>query len=244
MKLVLITSLVLAGFAVGWIQRGIIFRLAVPAGEPGRQACPGCGNQVPPSWSMARPVLPPSGRCPACRAHTGPPPLATELTTALLLGALATRLHPGLPLAAAVWLAICGVALAWIDAAVHRLPDVLTAAAYAGTVALLLLAAAASGHWHNLARAILGGLVLGAFYLLLAFVSPSGMGIGDVKLATSVGTFLAWSGWAMLLDGAFAGFALGGLYGIALLALRRTTRKQRIAFGPFILLGALAAIAL
>jgi hypothetical protein len=50
--------------------------------------------------------------------------------------------------------------------------------------ALLLLAAAtAGGHWHVLAQAGLGGVALDGFYLVLALVSPSGMGMGDVKAA-------------------------------------------------------------
>ena len=238
MNAVLITALALAGLVIGWGQRTIIFRLAVPAGEPPRRACPRCGHQFLPTRRRPWPVQPPSGRCAACQARTGPPPLSIELTTALLLGGLAARLHPGLVLAAAIWLAICAVPLAWIDAAVHRLPDVLTAAAYAGTTALLLLAAATSEEWHDLLRAALGGLVLTAFYLVLALISPSGMGLGDVKLAASLGTLLAWFGWATLLAGAFAGFLLGGLCGIALLAARRAARKQHIPFGPFMIVGA------
>ena len=238
MSAVLITAFALAGLLIGWGQRAIIFRLAVPAGEPPRRACPRCGHQFRPTWRRPWPVPPPSGRCAGCQARTGPPPLAVEVTTAVLLAALAARLHPGLVLAAAAWLAICTVPLAWIDAAVHRLPDVLTAAAYAGTTALLLLAAATSQDWPNLLRAVLGGLVLAAFYLVLVLISPSGMGLGDVKLAASLGTLLAWSGWATVAAGAFAGFLLGGLYGIALLAARRATRKQHIPFGPFALLAA------
>jgi len=46
------------------------------------------------------------GVCAACGSRTGPPPLAVEVTTALLLGALAARVHPGLVLAAACWLAL------------------------------------------------------------------------------------------------------------------------------------------
>jgi leader peptidase (prepilin peptidase)/N-methyltransferase len=231
---------VLAGFAVGWIQRPVIFALAVPAAGPYRRRCPQCGGQVPDGRRIAWPVLPAPGRCPACRARIGPPPLATELTTGLALGALAVRLPPGPGLAAAAWLVTCGGALGWIDSSIQRLPDVLTAPAYAGTLALL--AGATAGHWAGFGRATLGGLALAAFYLLLAVVSPSGMGLGDVKLAASVGTLLAWSGWATLLDGTMAAFALGGIYGIFLLTLGRASGKQHIAFGPCILLGALAAL--
>ena len=172
----------------------------------------------------------------------GPPRLAVEFAAALLLGALAARIHPGLVLAAACWLALCAVPLAFIDAAVRRLPDPLTAAAYAGTVVLLVLAAAADGHWNAMARAGLGGVALAGFYLLLLLVSPGGMGMGDVKAAASIGTLLAWPRWQFLLAGGFAGFLLAAVCGMALLVSGRATSKQHIPFGPFMLAGAFAVI--
>ena len=174
-----------------------------------------------------------------------PPALVAGAVTAILLGGLAARVHPGhsaLVLAAACWLAVCAVPLACADLAVQRLPDPLTGAAYAGTVVLLLLAAAVSGPWSALFRALLGGLALAGFYLLLILISPSGMSLGDVKLAASLGTLLAWFGWRLLLAGGFAGFLLGGIYGIALLASGRATRKQPIPYGPFMIAGAVLAV--
>jgi leader peptidase (prepilin peptidase) / N-methyltransferase len=174
-----------------------------------------------------------------------PPALAAGAVTAVLLGSLAARVHPGhltLVLAAACWLVACAVPLACTDLAVQRLPDPLTAAAYAGTAVLLLAAAAAGGTWSALVRALLGGLALAGFYLLLMVISPSGMSLGDVKLAASLGTLLAWFGWRLLLAGGFAGFLLGGIYGIALLASGRATRKQPIPFGPFMIAGAVLAV--
>jgi len=233
----LIAALTAAGLVVGWGLRTVVFRLAVPADEPPARACPACG-EVPRRW----PALSPAGRCLACRARFGPPPLATELVTAALFGLLAAWVRPGLVLAAACWLAACTVALAWIDVAVQRLPDVLTASAYAGTAVFLLLAAAVSGHWGGLGRAALGGLALAAAYLVFAMISRSALGLGDVKLAGSLGTLLAWFGWRTLIAGTVAGFVLGGLTGIGLLLARRATRQQRIPFGPFMIAGAFLAV--
>jgi leader peptidase (prepilin peptidase)/N-methyltransferase len=170
--------------------------------------------------------------------------------SAVLLGALAARVPGDLVLAAACWLAVCAVPLIFTDLAVSRLPDPLTAAAYAGTTLLLLLAAAlgdqgASGHaasWPAVARAVLGGLTLAGFYLLLVIISPSGMSLGDVKLAASLGTLLAWFGWRELIAGGAAGFLLGGLGGVVLLASRRADRKQMIPFGPFMMAGTFLAV--
>jgi leader peptidase (prepilin peptidase)/N-methyltransferase len=171
-----------------------------------------------------------------------PPALAAGAVTAVLLGGLGARVHPALVLAAACWLAACAVPLACTDLAVQRLPDPLTGAAYAGTAVLLLAAAAVGGTWSALVRALLGGLALAGFYLLLMVISPSGMSLGDVKLAASLGTLLAWFGWRLLLAGGFAGFLLGGVFAGALLVSRRAGRKQPIPFGPFMIAGAVLAV--
>jgi leader peptidase (prepilin peptidase)/N-methyltransferase len=238
MSPLLITSLALAGLVAGPGLRAVIVRYAVPAGEPARRCCPACERQLMARW----PLLPPVGRCPGCQQRIGPPALAVEVTAAILLGALAARVHPGLVLAAACWLALCAVPLAFIDAAVRRLPDPLTVLAYAGTTVLLVLAAAASGHWHDMARAALGALALAGFYLALALISPAAMGMGDVKAAAGIGTLLAWSSWRLLIAGGFAGFFLAAIYGIALLISGRATRKQQIPFGPFMIAGAFLVI--
>jgi leader peptidase (prepilin peptidase)/N-methyltransferase len=239
MNLLLVASLAVAGLVAGWVQRAVIMRYAVLAGEPPLRCCPACGQQLLAARRMA---FTPSARCSACGLRTGPPPLAVEITTALLLGALAARVGPGLVLAAACWMALCSVPLAFIDAAVRRLPDVLTGAAFAGTALLLLAAAAVGGHWHVLAQAVAGGIALAGFYLLLVLVSPSGMGMGDVKAAAGLGTMLAWRGWAALIAGGFAGFALAAVYGIALMMAGRAGRKQQIPFGPFMITGAFLVI--
>jgi leader peptidase (prepilin peptidase) / N-methyltransferase len=239
MNLLLLASLAVAGLAAGGAQRAVIVRYAVPAREPSLRCCPDCGQQLLAVRQMPRAPL---ARCAARGQRTGPPPLAVEITTALMLGALAARVHPGLVLAAACWLALCSVPLAFIDAAVRRLPDVITGPAFAGTALLLLAAAAAGSHWHVMAQSVLGGVALAGFYLVLALISPSGMGMGDVKAAAALGTMLAWRGWAALIAGGFAGFLFAAVYGIALLISGHATRKHQIPFGPFMIAGAFLVI--
>jgi leader peptidase (prepilin peptidase) / N-methyltransferase len=217
----LVAALAAAGLVIGWGLRTVVARLAVPADAPERAG-------TPPAPPPARP--------------TPPPALAVEASTAVLLGLLAARIHPGLVLAAACWLAVTAIPLAWIDAAVQRLPDVLTVPAYAGTAGLLLVAAAAGGHWHSMVRAAAGGLALAAAYLALAIVSRSAIGLGDAKLAASLGTMLAWAGWGVLAAGTLAGFLLAAGYGLGLLVLRRASWRRRIPFGPFMIAGAFLAL--
>jgi leader peptidase (prepilin peptidase) / N-methyltransferase len=164
--------------------------------------------------------------------------LAAGGVSAVLLMVLAAWVHSAYLLGAVCALAVVAVPLAFIDVAVHRLPDLLTGAAYAITVGCLLIAAASGGRWYDLVRALLGGVALAGFYLLLAVINPSGMGMGDVKLAASLGTLLAWESWRALVLGGAAGFFLAAIYSVALLAVGRSSRKQDIPFGPFMIAGA------
>jgi leader peptidase (prepilin peptidase) / N-methyltransferase len=242
MKPALIAALAAAGLVVGCGLRFAVLRYAAAAGDSPTASCPRCGHDVSAALRLRPADMLPAARCPGCQARVGPPPLVLELATALVLGALAARVPAGVTLAAACWLGACGVALAWIDASVQRLPDVLTGAAYAGTAGLLLAAAATSGNWHGLLRAAVAGLALAAVAAAVAIISHSALGLGDAKLAASLGTLLAWFGWPTLVRGIVAGFLLGGVYGAALLVFRRATAAQKVAFGPFMIAGALLAI--
>ncbi len=243
-----IAALAAAGLLAGPWQRAVIFAFSVPSGQPLRTGCPHCGQPVPRGRPVLRgrpPVLAvasPSGRCPACRARSGPWPGAVELTTAVTLGLLAARLQAGLVLAADCFWVLLAVPLGYIDAAVRRLPHALTGPAFLGTLALLAAAAGQAGQWSGLFRAVLGGLALVAGFWLAAFLSPSAVGLGDVRLAASTGTVLAWFGWATLVAGLLAAFVLAAVYGLGLLAARRATLRQQIPFGPFLIAGTVLAI--
>jgi leader peptidase (prepilin peptidase) / N-methyltransferase len=234
----LIAVFAASGLIVGWAQRAVIVRLAVPAvaGVPGEPAVPAEPSPAAEPALAAEPAAF-AGRAP------GPPALSVGFTSAVLLGLLAYRITPGLVLAAAAWLVLCGVPLAFIDLAVHRLPDVLTGPAYAGVIALLVLAAWTSGNWGDLARAAAGGIALMAAYLAMAFISPGGVGLGDAKAAAATGTMLAWFGWGPLLAGTFAGLVLAAAFGLLLL-LRGAGLRYQLAFGPFMLAGAVLAVLL
>jgi leader peptidase (prepilin peptidase)/N-methyltransferase len=243
----LIAALAVAGLLAGYPQRAIIASYP-PAEAPESQHQP---QLQPQPDAQPQPQLQPHSQPQSQPQHqplAAPPPWpAVGAVTAVLLAALAARIypaqsHPALILAAACWLTVCAVPLAFTDAAVRRLPDRLTGAAYAGTLLLLLASAVVSGPWSAVARAFLGGLALAGFYFLLVIISPSGMGLGDVKLAFSLGALLAWFSWPTLLAGGLAGFLLAGLYGIALLVTRRATRKHQLPFGPFMIAGALAVL--
>lgn len=183
-----------------------------------------------------------AARVPRAPAGIGLRPLVLELITAALLAGLAVRARSVGELAALCLLAAAGVALGFIDAAVHRLPDLLTLPLYAGVTVLLVAAAAAGHHWAALLRAALAGAVLACFFFALIIVIPAGIGAGDAKLGLAVGSVLGWYGWPVLLSGTFYAFLAAAAYALGLLVLRRVSRQDSFAFGPFLIAGALVAI--
>jgi leader peptidase (prepilin peptidase)/N-methyltransferase len=239
---------IIAGAAVGLLAgpriRASVLARSTGAGEPPRSACPACSARVLPERRRWRSLLPATGRCPACRAQVGPYPLTAEIAAGLALAAVAARATSGWELAALAWLVLLAIPLALIDVAVHRLPDPLTAAAFTGTLALLAVAALTGHQPGRLARAATGAAILACFYLALWLIRPDGMGLGDAKLAASIGLVLGWTSWQALLSGTFAGLAQAAIYGGVLLATHRASRTSQLPLGPFILMGALTAIAL
>jgi leader peptidase (prepilin peptidase)/N-methyltransferase len=234
----------LVGVLAGPRIRSCVFSYGTESGQSPRRACPDCGGLILPVRRRWRSLLPVTGRCPACRARIGPSPLLAEVTAGLAMAVVAARASSGWELAALAWLVLLAVPLAFIDNAVRRLPNPLTAAALAGTLALLA-AAALTGHQPGqLGRAAIGAAVLGGFYLLLWLIRPGGLGLGDVKLAVSVGLVLAWISWQALIAGTFLTFLLASAYGIALLVTHRASRGSQLPLGPFMLVGALAVTAL
>ena len=85
-------------------------------------------------------------------------------------------------------------------------------------------------------------MAVGAFFLALALISPRGMGLGDVKLAPTLGLALGWLSWGAVAFGVFAGFLLGGLAGLAAIGLLGLTRKSLLPFGPWLVTGALLGV--
>lgn len=229
MQTTLIVVAALWGAGAGWLCPRAAYRLSVEPDETWRDTCP-AGHPYGPA---ARGWV--GGAC--CSAPL-PARFAAPVVTALVCAALAAAAGARPELAVWLLLAPFGVLLALVDVRVRRLPDRLTLP-MAGAAALLLVGAfslpEAGGSWTT---ALLGGATLGGVYLLLFLVHPEGMGFGDVKLALSLGVVLGWYGWAVLFAGAFAGFLLGSLYGLGLIALRRAGRRSAIPFGPFMLSGA------
>jgi leader peptidase (prepilin peptidase)/N-methyltransferase len=241
------------GMLIGSFLNVVAYR--VPAGlsivSP-PSACPGCGSPIRPkdnipvlSWLLLR------GRCRDCTSPISWRYPLVETLTGVLFVFVAMRFLPDLfvaadarqliaatlQLLAFVYLAAISVALALIDLDTHRLPNSIVLPSYIVGAVLLGGSAAAAGDLAATITAATGMAGLFLLYLVVALISPRGMGFGDVKLAGVLGLFLGFLGLGPLLVGAFAAFVLGGVFGIVLIFGGRD-RRRGIAFGPWMFAGA------
>ena len=121
----------------------------------------------------------------------------------------------------------CALRLWRIDVREHRLPHriliPLAIATYTALPVSLLFAGRPADIWR-----------------ILSF---GALGRGDVKLAGILGGALGYLSWANLGWASLVTFLAGGLVSLALVLFTKARGSTRIAFGPFMLLGALVALA-
>lgn len=137
------------------------------------------------------------------------------------------------------YLLLVGIWLAIIDARTHRLPNAIIYPSYGVLALLLVLYGITEGDWGAVGRAAAAAAATGVVYLVFAWVGS--MGMGDVKLGVLLGGALGWASWGAALAGAFLGFAIAAVVAIVLLA-RGRGRKAHIAFGPYLIAGALTVL--
>jgi leader peptidase (prepilin peptidase)/N-methyltransferase len=128
-------------------------------------------------------------------------------------------------------LAVVLLVVACIDLAHTIIPDAITLPGIlAGLLASLVLTPVGIGN------ALIGVLLGGGLFFVIAVLSRGGMGGGDIKLIAMIGAFL---GWQAVLATIFLGAFLGALMGLTLMLLRQKGRKDPLPFGPFLAMGGL-----
>jgi leader peptidase (prepilin peptidase)/N-methyltransferase len=230
------------GLAFGSFLTVVIHR--VPAGESvsrPRSRCPNCGTQIRGrdnipvvSWLLLR------GRCHACGERISSIYPLTELACAVLFVVVALAYED-------VWTAVLLapflatlVAISVIDIRHRKIPNRIV---YPGVLvsAGFIVVADLAGSELDAVRAGIGLLLYGAGLLIIALISPRGMGMGDVKLAGWIGLVCGSLGLAYVGVAAGAGIVLGALGAIVAL-LRGAGRKSAIPFGPYLAAGAAVAV--
>lgn len=87
---------------------------------------------------------------------------------------------------------------------------------------------------YGIISAAIGGATGIGILLPLALLFPSGMGIGDVKLAALIGLLI---GFPQVLIALLTCFVIGGTVGGSLLLARLKGRKDPIPLAPFLIIG-------
>lgn len=243
----LISATTLLGLAIGSFLNVVVYRLPrqLSLSFP-PSACPACAirihkrHNVPVlGWLVLR------GRCAACSARVSIRYPMVELTTALLFIACTwqiARLHllPALP--AYLVFAAAALALGLIDLDMHRLSNDIVLLAYPVLGMGLTLAAVVLDDPAALLRAVICGMALYGFYLLLAFIHPRGLDSSNVELAGIIGGMLGFLSYQAWLVAAFGAFLMGTAFATVMVALRRPKSGIELPFGLFMLAGAFVAL--
>jgi leader peptidase (prepilin peptidase)/N-methyltransferase len=228
------------GLLIGSFLNVVVHR--VPAGRSlvrPRSSCPACDHAIRAydnvpvlSWLVLR------GRCRDCSTPIPWRYPAVEGSAGLVFLAIGFRLGLSWYLAAVLVLAAASIALAVIDLAHQRLPFVVTGVTAVLTAALLTADAVSRGPGPIPVALASAGVWLAVYGGVWLATTGRGMGLGDVALAPLLGLTLGWTGWGSSVTGLLAGFVVGAVVGIALLAIGVVGRRSRIPHGPFMLAGA------
>ncbi len=211
----------------------------VPRGESivgPRSRCPSCGAQISAhdnvpvlSWLILR------GRARCCGARISPRYPLAELALALLYAAtVAVLWGDAAEVALGLVLVTMAVAVTLTDLEKRLIPDRILIVTAGLAVAIVAVSEPAALPARIGWAAAAGGLL---FATALAY--PRGMGLGDVKLAATLGLLLGRNVAPALLVALLA----GSLFGLAVIARHGTAaRKWAIPFGPFLALGGIVAM--
>jgi leader peptidase (prepilin peptidase)/N-methyltransferase len=222
------------GAVIGSFLNVVAHRL--PRGESvnkPRSRCPSCETQIRAvdnlpvlSWLLLR------GRCRSCSAPISPRYPLVEAGTAALCALVVVVEGPDADAVIGIVLVLLLVPITLIDLDTRRIPNVLTAI---GAVAAIVLVAGL--RTDALVEHLIAGVAAAAFLLAAVLAYPSGMGMGDVKLAGVLGLFLGRDVAPAMMAALLVGTLVGGVI-MARVGVERG-RKTAVPFGPFLALGGL-----
>jgi len=201
-----------------------------------RSRCPSCGAQIAAydnvpvaSWLVLR------GRARCCGARISPRYPLTELALGLLYAATVLALWDD-PTEVALGLVFVTTLLAVTLTDLERriIPNKILIVAAIAAVAI-----AAIGDPSSLPQRAMSAAIAGGALFAVALAYPRGMGLGDVKLAATMGLFLGRNVAPAILVALLA----GSLVGLAMIARDgAAARKRAVPFGPFLALGGIAGL--
>lgn len=227
--LALAPGLALGSFLTVVAARVPLHRSIVSPGS----ACMACGHPL--AWYENVPLVSYAalrGRCRECHGHIPLRYPAMELSAALLVAGCVWKFGPHLEALVAAFFCLVLVAVSATDLEHRIIPNAIVVPA----AAVVLAAQTALQPRPEWAIAAFGAA---GFLLLAALAYPSGMGMGDVKLALLLGAMLGRTVPVAMLLGMVAALVPA----VVLLARHGSAaRKMGIPLGPFLALGAVVAL--
>lgn len=182
--------------------------------------------------------------CPECGRQVSREPVLAAVTSAVAI-VFAHTVGVGWELVPYLAFLLLSAALIVTDLEAFRITDRLNIRGTAVLAVLLLAASALSGNLGSFLRGMGGAATyFGGTSLLFLLVRGRGFGAGDVKLAAQLGLFTAYLGWSVLGWAVFATAMIGGVVAVFLLFAGEAGRKTELPYGPPMIIGAWAAIAM
>jgi leader peptidase (prepilin peptidase)/N-methyltransferase len=216
-----------------------VLRDRIPDGRSilGRSKCCSCGVTI--NWKYNIPLLSwifLKGRCRNCSSRIPLEILLTEIAAMILYVSLLGKFESYFELVLWFGYVTFGLSLFLIDLSHFRLPNALTLPFFA--YVLIMVAIAFVTRERDLAQiwqALIMGLLNFFLYAALRVLSRGGMGLGDVKLAPTIGLVIGLYSIKIFMIASYATFVLAGIVAVALLVLKKAGMKTAIPFGPFML---------
>lgn len=213
-----------------------------------RSQCPKCrepiraGDNLPIlSFVLLR------GRCRHCREPISFRYPVIELLTAVVFGLLAAVHGPVWELPALLLLGWALIVATFIDLEHTIIPNALTLRVAPILLVLLAVAGVVGGGWAAFGRAVVLGLVLPVGMLVLSEVfrlarGLPGMGMGDIKLAASIGLVLGYLGGWYIVVALYATIIVAAVVAVSLMLANRAVLASRIPFGPYLAIGTMTVL--
>lgn len=224
----------LFGTIIGSLLNALVYRLREGITLWGRSQCPSCKEKIHPAHLV--PVLSYlylGGRCAGCgkRIHISYP--LVELIGGVLWAVAYWHQPETVPFVLEAIFFTYLLFVAAFDARWKLLPI----EPMAFMVALGLFVRILQGN----GEASLLGLLVGVAFLGIQYLISKGkwMGLGDLWLAASIGAWLGWQGMAVAF---YLCYVVGGLIALIFFGLGHWKRGQRIAFAPFLAIGAVGSV--
>lgn len=133
--------------------------------------------------------------------------------------------------------------ICYIDVNERRIPNKITFPSLITLFCFLIPFAQLTNNLPSLSRAISGAFSAFLFFLSLHALNPKGLGFGDVKLASIVGSVMAWDSIDALIYGLCAIFLIAAGYSILVAVKNGKIFNQSIPFAPFMTAGTVFGVA-